>query len=452
MKRPDTNLLLDYIFNRRKENENTYYQLKEIYDRKFYHYGNHFKYHYENRKSLPVKTRLKKSFYNFAISVFVFIFRDRKKKLPTVLSTIYYGADLTFKENYPINISRPPWAYNSWKCNIYNWQLFKKSNRLKKQFESSNFDILISDDFIKEIQEYKKQLKKFIAENNVVALFVPQDIGFFEKMAIDVFKEMHFPTFVFVHSLQFWINKHDFGRTDYLVVWGEASKNDFVQNGMALNKILVSGHPQYHNLKAPQTLRFGFERILVLSVALAGITPSEDYLLTDRSNCIYYLYLIQDCLKKFGVESVYLRPHPSENPEWYMSNLDQNFFHIDTEPLSVSLSEASLVIGPTSTVLFEALLHNVNYLVFNPDNEYGKGLNGYHIPHFYNGKHSKVPVAKTADELESMISAKQMIDPTVLNELVADTFSLDKVYKIISESIQHRSLKYTNNKHASIVL
>jgi hypothetical protein len=427
----DKNLLLEYVFNQKPENAKYYDFLKEIYDVRMYHYGGHFKYHFEN--SRPWKERFWQSVKNNLISAIAFLRQKRITKQPTVLSTVYFNADLFLKNHYGINVSRPPWAFNSYKHNIYDWNLHKRSKKLRERFTQGNFYSLTTDAFINEIKAYQQELKAYVLRNNIIGLFLAQDVGFFEKLAIDVFKELNRPSFAFVHGLQFWLNEVDWSRTDYLVVWGELSKKDFIQHGFSGDRILVSGHPVYKKQK--KSIRFGLEHVLVLANSLNGITPSEEYLLTDRSNCIYYLQLIQESLQKLGVKKAYLRPHPSENPEWYRINVDPNFFILDRDPIAVTLEKSSLVIGPTSTVLLEALQYGVNYTVFNPENQYGKGLNGLRTPPFFDGYHDKIPVAKSSVELESIIKEKKAIDVTVLDEIMAEQFSMEEVHSILQRNM-----------------
>lgn len=435
MKETHTNLLLNYLIKENPQNLEVYDFLKEIYDRRFYHYGNHFKYHFETRKTL--KQRIWEKLYLVMAGTFVFFFsrvkKNKKKKYPTVLTTTYFNAHDFLNNKSPVNISRPPWAYNSHKTNIFSWSLFKKSNRLKKKFAEANFVDLVSDEFVAEVKAYQQEFRAFIIQNNIIGLFVAHDIGFFEKLAISTFREVGRPTFVFVHGLQFWLNEFDFNRTDYLVVWGEASRLDFIQHGVPEKKIIVSGHPQYRK-KDISELRFSFERVLVLGNALNGISPSDEYALTDRSNCIYHVKLVQDCLKRIGVKSALLRPHPSENAAWYQQNTDPTFYTIDADSIDETLDKSTLVIGPTSTVLLDALNHQVNYVVFNPEDRFGKNVNGFRTPSFFNGSNPKIPVAKTIKELEEILLNKRSIDISILDDIMAREFSLDEVHQILESN------------------
>lgn len=425
------NLLLQFIEPQNLEDKKYFDFLKGTYDSRFYHYGDHFKIHVESKYNFNL--RVKNKFLDFLILSFVFIMGFRKKsKQPTIISTAYFNTDSEFREKYHLNVSRPPWAYNNSILNRFDYNLFRETQKIQESFKNENFAYLVSDVFLSRLKEYREKLKKFFIENNVCALFVSNDIGFFEKVAIDIFKELKLPSFAFVHGLQFCLNDIDFRRSDYLVVWGELSKNDFVLNGLEKDKIIVSGHPKYTSISKFKTeLRFDLSDILVLTNSLNGIHPSSEYTLTDRSNCIYYLFMIQDVLQSLGVDRVRLRPHPSENQEWYIKNIDTTFYVIDKIGLDESLKKSSLVIGPTSTVFFEALVEGVNYLVFDPENQYGRGLNGYPTPSMYNGNNSKVPVAKNVDQLKEVLVKKKCVNISIIQDVCKPAFSLDLINQII---------------------
>jgi hypothetical protein len=426
------NLLVQFIESNNAKNQMYYDFLKEQIDQRFYYYGAHFVNPFDKKVAFAFKSIIKTTGKDFFIKIMSF--RKRKNK-PTILSTAYFNVDKHFINNYDINVSRPPWKYNQSNTNLFDYQLFKKSEKLNHSLRKENLSYLISDEFINEIKIYSDQVKSHILSNNIVALFVSNDIGFFEKLYISIFKELNLPSFVFVHGLQFWLNEWDFARADYLVVWGKLSKTDFVNMGFDSKRVLISGHPNYKKLRIVE-LRFDLNDILVLGNSVNGTNPSYEYTLTDRSNCIYYLFLVQDCLKELGVTKARFRPHPSENIEWYKNNIDLTFFEIDYYDLNTSLNAAKLVIGPTSTVFFDALVRGVNYVVFTPPNQFGFGLNGYRTPSMYNGNNEKVPVAKSHAELREILLSKKLIDVTILNDICDEKFDLEDVYSKIKNSMK----------------
>lgn len=428
------NLLIQFIESKNPKNQGHYDLLKEIFDQRFYYYGAHFKSPFE--KKISPKDKLINNTLGVIKSIYIKIMGfQKKKKKPTILSNTYFNIDEHFLNSFNINVSRPPWNYNQSKNNLFDYELFKMSENLNYCIKNKNLSYLISDEFINEINLYKNEIKKHVINNNIVSLFVSNDICFFEKLYISIFKELNIPSFIFVHGLQFWLNEMDFTRSDYLVVWGSLSKQDFVKKGMPASKVIISGHPSY-NINEKPNLKFDFDNILVLGKSIPGSKPSDDYTLSDRSNSILYLFYIQDCLTRLGVKKVRFRPHPSENSKWYTDNIDNDFFIIDNMDIKKSLNESSLVIGPTSTVLFEALLLGVNYVVFEPLNQYNKSFDGYNIPTLYNGDNPKVPVANNVLELLEILKSKKSVDISVLDELSNSKFKVDTIYEIIMNQLK----------------
>ena len=66
-----------------------------------------------------------------------------------------------------------------------------------------------------------------------------------ERMAIDAGKEMGIPTVVFLHGLPARYNKIDDNRANYLCVWGEGIKEQYINVGVDPDKILITGHPSF---------------------------------------------------------------------------------------------------------------------------------------------------------------------------------------------------------------
>lgn len=405
--------------------------IKSPLDARFDHYGNHFKQHFDSSKffSCAQLVYILIVIYSFILSY------TKKDKIVDILSTAYFNTDSILKSVYGYRVSRPPWALNLKYSNIFDVKLVKAAYEIINTFEKGNLEYITSDFFISKIVNFELAFEKYLLNHGIKALIVPQDIGFFEKLAIRLCAKLNIPSFAFVHGLQFHLNDIDFNRTDYLVVWGELSKNDFVSKGFSKDKIFVSGHPNFADLNVIKSkLEFDFKNIVVLTLSLPGISPSDVRNITNRSNCIFYLSVIKRVLINMGVHRVKIRPHPSENTQWYKLNIDTTFFIFDERPLNLVLKDASLVIGPTSTVLFDSLIAGVNYLVFEYE-ENGMSLNGYPIPSVYNGSNSKVPVAKNEPELIDILCKRKAIDVSVIHDLCAKSFNIDFIQPLLLNSI-----------------
>ena len=95
--------------------------------------------------------------------------------------------------------------------------------------------------------------------------------------------------------------------------------------------------------------------------------------------------------------------------------MNVDFYKKDDELLSNSLTKASLVIGPTSSVLIDSLYHEVNYVfyesVVNDMNLFGDKP----IP-LVELKDERLPIAHTEEKLKEILSKKKAIDPKIFEE------------------------------------
>lgn len=421
--------LLDSKYAHQKENRRIFDYLQYDLNNKLYYFGNHFLNPAERKIYL-----FDKIYYNLKLFLIKLIVKFRSvktisSKRKVVISTAYFNLDNKFGDSDYI-ISRSPWKFGKQQP-IVDFKLFTLATRINETLSRGNFNDLLEKSFEYRVTEFIIQYKKFIKNSNIKALFLPMDIGFFEKLSIDLFKEMNLPTFNFIHGLPGIYNIYDYNRTDYLVVWGEAIKQNFINVGYDPDKIIVSGHPQYDFLELKE-LRFDYTEILVVSKSLNGSQYTDEVVLGDRSNLIFYLYSIQNTLQNLGVKKVRLRLHPSENPIWYKMHIDTTFFEIDEELLSDSLSKSTLVIGGVSTLFIESLIYGVNYIVFEPlfDDRTASGFKL--VPPFCKGN-SKVPVAINEDELSEILLNKIKVDASILADYLGPKFSISEILAKIND-------------------
>ena len=409
------NYILDYL----------HFDLNKI----IYSFGDHFNNPNENKISYFKKSKIHLFILLSRFLTFLFSLNKRNNRGQIILSSAYF--DISDYKNNKIIIANPPWIFKKKQaCLEYN--IYSKSLKIHSKL-NGNFKNLITEEFIIQVNNYKSDLTEFVKKYKISALFLPQDIGFFEKLAIDVFKELEIPTFNFIHGLPGIYNSSDYNRTDYLIVWGESIKNNFIKAGIDQNKIIVNGHPKFNNLVLSQNLKFGLDNILVLTKSLNGSQYSESVNIGDRSNLIYYLLTIKSVLKKNGVKNVRLRPHPSENIDWYYKFIDEEFFKRDNINIADSLKKSTLVIGGTSTVFLESLISGVNYVVYEPEIENKKLLDGFVAFPPFDGTNKKVPVAKTEIELNHIIENKIKVDNKVISELINPKFEFNKVIELIKK-------------------
>lgn len=330
-----------------------------------------------------------------------------------------------YAKSHNLNIIIPNWVLKKGGTYIGGIKFQRKFNRLYQIISKAELGELLSESTFHSITDVIEDVKKEIGKRNIIAGFFQADLGFFERLFIDIFKQLKIPTFIFLHGLPGRYNAIDDNRADYLLVWGEKIKENYVNAGVKKDKIFVTGHPDYIVSKIEKNLKFSTSNILIISKSINGAPSDSMTKLDDNRDVIFtYLLKVQKSLTAIGVTSVRLRLHPSENKDWYRKTFDMEFFKIDKESLTKSLSSSTLVIGPTSTVFLDSIIAGVNYLVFEP-NSYTQKVDPF------DGSNSAVPVARCVDGLSRMLVNKTSVNPLILREYINHDFNLSTVWSAI---------------------
>ena len=296
------------------------------------------------------------------------------------------------------------------------------NRKLNKELVVGNFQLLLDSEFHKKLEKFQEHLVKTYTDSGMNALFVRSDQYFYSKYCIDVFKKMSKPSFIFSHGLPAIYTLDADNSSNYLMVWSEKIKENYVKVGFDGSKIKVVGHPSYRNLPKMMNLRSDLSDILIIPVSSFNTHQNEydNVVLTDRSAVVLYLYKVQAILENLGVKKARFRVHPSVSRQWVYSCIDQKFYICDTEELSVSLKKASLIIGCTSTVILEALIYGVNYIVYEPLDENGLGmLNAKLVPPF-DGSEKKIMIANNDKDLEKMLKLNAITDYALVHDYIQD--------------------------------
>ncbi|WP_237276362.1 hypothetical protein [Tenacibaculum ovolyticum] len=414
--------LIDYLIeNLDKENAEKVDLIRYNIGSKIYYYGDQFKKHKKN----PIKRKLRDVLEFMAI---IFFKKSKSKGQKKILSSAYSSWNKQL-EIIGYDVYNPCWNFTRAMKIESSSKLYFLTKKINRYFEIKDFNYLISKDFFSLINEFSVLFKEECIANKYEALILPQDVGFFEKMAIHIFKELKLPTIFWAHGGM--PNRYDgimSNRTDYSIQWGQAQVDAFVKNGYDSSKFFISGHPIYNT--CPKELKFSLENITVLTKSLTGVSPQSHHQMEDRGNAIMYLYSIQKVLEKIGVKKVLLRPHPSENFSWYEKYIDNDFFVEDKLVFSESLKRATLVIGPVSTSLIDSLHYSVNYLVYEPLTN-GKNIYGLCPTPPLDGLNPKIPIANSEEELEIIIKEKRKMDVSVYNDFAKTPKDLSFFKKII---------------------
>ncbi len=345
-----------------------------------------------------------------------------------VLSDAYFTVNDELKKNCRVVV--PWWTFKRNGIYLKDTRFQKLFYEINQVINNARLDELISEGFIKKITLFINAGEQLIVSHDFKAGIFSNDLGFYERIFIDILKKLNIPTFIFLHGLPARYNNIDDNRADYLIVWGDKIKENYIKAGVDSNKIIVSGHPAYSK-PLKKKLKNSLDEVLVISKAMNGAPSiSNDIILSDRGNCLLYLKLIQEILKEFGVKKAKLRIHPSENPDWYKANIDTGFFTIDRDNLINTLKKSTLVIGPTSTVFLESIYWGVNYLVFEPSiNDID--LMNYPLVSPFDGTDNGIPVAKNLEEFKNILINKKSVESEILKDYISPEFDLSEVFSKI---------------------
>jgi hypothetical protein len=310
----------------------------------------------------------------------------------------------------------PPWKIRGDFNMDASHQLYNLTNYISRTLSIENIHFLISPDFISTIKLFYDTFRTLCLRNGYIGIVVPQDVGFFEKMAIKVFMDIQKPTIFLAHGgMPSRYDKEFNNRTDYSLQWGKIQSNAYIKMGYPPEKLFEIGHPIYNIL--PIETRFNFNRILVITKSTSVASPMKVLMTEEPRNSIFYLYSVQKVLEQNGIHKAYFRPHPSEDYKWYQKYIDNSFYYLDSRPLSSSLKDKSLVIGPVSTTLIDSLFNGVNYTVYEPMLENRTLMNMPLVPPL-DGTDERVPVATSENELADILQRKKLIDIEVAGEFV----------------------------------
>jgi len=417
--------LFEYVKSIKNESSDLLDLIKFNISEKVYYYGDHFK------KSRP---KLKVYFYirSFLIYLYTRIV-NLKVRTQSIgksrgISGSYHNFDEQLKKNNILTLRMPHMPKKGIET-LGGISLFYNTMIIQKSFIYDDYNYLISDDFLLKIKNYLSQIEKLIKQNDYKFLLVAHDINFFERVYLKVFQKLKIPTFMISHGgMPVMFDGIMDNQTDYVTMWGSKQVESFIKAGYDKNKFFITGHPYYN--RTPTHFKFELTDILIITKSVNGVCPLDKPHLEDRGNIIMYLLSIQNTLKKFGIKSVKLRPHPSENPNWYLEFIDNDFFIIDKKSLTDSLSSASLVIGPGSTVIIDAMAHEVNYLIYEPLIG-NKGITGFPIQPPLDGSDTRIPIARNEDDLFKFINEKKKIDLSIYKEFANPNFDISFIKDII---------------------
>lgn len=338
-----------------------------------------------------------------------------------VLSTVAFSnpdvlGDLGF------NLFSPVWNAVGKKNIFGNLKTIKWHENIQGLIHRKDFYLYLNSQLHQNLEDFQGHLISQYSKQNFRALLLYTDQYFYSKYFIDIFKKMDRPSFVFSHGLPGIYSQEVDNRSDYLLVWSEKIRQNYVNVGFDPNKVKVVGNPKYAKLDQNKELKSDLSDVLVipLSSAICHQHEYESTVITDKSMVVLYLYKVQSVLKKRGVKRARYRVHPSINVKWVHAFLDHTFYFIDSQPLAASINRSSLLIGATSTVLLESLINGVNYIVFEPKGEQNINMAGFKLVPPFDGSEDKLMIANDEQELEKMLQFNAKTDYTLVHDYIQD--------------------------------
>jgi hypothetical protein len=386
--------------------------------------------YFRNKKS-STEEKLKK-FFQYANALLV---KPQKNSSgnSSVLSTLKLSQkDTEIVSQLGFDMYSPIW-HPLRKKNIFgDYKTLKWHLKMQDIIKTEKFHKFLDKKFHTELEVFQESLVTQYKKQNFRALLLYTDQYFYSKYSIDIFKKMNRPSFIFSHGMPGIYSLEVDNRADYLMVWSEKIKQNYIDAGFDPSKVKVVGNPKYKNLDRKKILRSNLSDVLVIPPTSATWVQHEydNTVITDPSTTALYLYMTQTVLQKLGLKKVRYRTHPTMNKEWVHAFLDQDFYVKDTQELEASLDRSSLVIGVNSTLLLEALIQGVNYILFDPKQAGDINLLGYKSVPPFDGSDDKLMIAEDEIELEKMIKANAQTDYSLVHDYIQD-FDLSVLKELI---------------------
>jgi hypothetical protein len=376
---------------------------------------------YHRDKIIGVEEKLKRT-YQYT-SALLFNYNKKESKNKNVLSTLNLPQKhISSFSELGFDCFSPIW-HPLRKKNIFgDYETLKWHQNIQNKIRFDDFHSFLDSKFHHELEVFQQHLITAYKKQDFRALFLYTDQYFYSKYSIDIFKKLDRPSFIFSHGMPGIYSLEVDNRSDYLMVWSEKIKQNYINVGFEPSKVKVVGNPNYQKIAKHKSLRSDLSEILVIPLTSAVWVQHEydNTVVTDCGTTVLYLYKIQKVLKKLGVKKARYRTHPTMNKKWVHSFLDQDFYTPDTALLDASLNKSSLVIGTNSTLVLESLIHGVNYVLFDPKDKDGINMSGHKSVSPFDGSEEKLVVTNTEDDLEKALKFNALTDYKLVHDYIQD--------------------------------
>ncbi len=416
---------LDFLYNDWFRNYNDMDILEFYYHYRLYRYGDHNKINQENRVS--TKKEILKDYARELLCFKKVLNKNRNPQIEggkNILSSAYFGVN-KYLRDLGYNTFDGPWRVNGSEHFVEDLSYIVSYYSFQRKLSRLSFQELISEKGEMVIASIVDKTSAMFRNNKIDAFIANSTHTYTNRIPLKAAQKIKIPTFVFLHGIPFPFYYEEPERSDYMIVWSKKIKDNFVKmTNYPADRIFVSGHPLYSKLEY-ETFRFSFGNVLVISPSCEAERSQ------DRGNMVWFLYQIERALKKVGAKHARFRPHPHENPNWYLKFIDKDFYKIDSRPIGTALKESSLVVGTISTVVLEALYYGVNYVLYDPLDERGINIYGHKPVPPFDGTDEYLPVARTIEDLELLLKDKVQVDKRLFEEYIQTPFDISFIKELI---------------------
>ena len=361
-------------------------------------FGKHFKTNFE---SFSLKDLLISCFYFLVSFILSSLKFSNWKRTHIILSDSNRNCDILGKYNNAVIIS-PPGKFNGTNLKISWLTLYSFFIYLSLKY--SSYYYINSSRFKKRIEYLFYLYDDFFKKQGIVAIHLNADMTFFQRISILVSRKNKIPSYLTPHGYPALLNDIDYNQTDYVFIRGSSLKDTINSKFTGYQQKILKAVNKFDN-HTFLTAEFSMNSILVLTKPLSGANFSDKIRLSSREFSLIYMEEVKKVLLHFNVKKVTLRLHPSENRNWYREYIDNDFFHISNNSALEDISNSDLIIGPTSSFLFDAYYGNRNYLIYEPQVNGMDVLNYETYPPF-DGSVKDIYVAKSENELVDLIKNK----------------------------------------------
>jgi hypothetical protein len=90
-----------------------------------------------------------------------------------------------------------------------------------------------------------------------------------------------------------------------------------------------------------------------------------------------------------------------------------------------------LVIGPSSSLFFDAIYGGVNYMIYEPVYDEGLDILNDPVGYPFDGGDTGIPVAKDVNELTGLLKSKKSVELHSIKKFISPDFNIHEVMNIL---------------------